>query len=149
LLRSASACLLTTEIERGGRDSICDETDPVPVPDKPMGCYARRTSVEICIAPGDTALRHRAEPNLNRAALTASEGSGRSGAIIRLRVVAGRSDAVDGEPHAVILAERDRLRGTGGPPIATLPRLRVAGENVTGGRTVSETITRWGVPAAW
>ena len=101
------------------------------------------------IASGDTALRHTAEPNFNRAALTASEGSGRSGAIIRLRVVAGRSDAVDGEPHAVILAERDRLTGTGGPPIATLSKLRVAGENVTGGRTVSETITRWGVPAAW
>jgi len=66
-----------------------------------------------------------------------------------LRVVAGRSDAVDGEPHAVILAGRDRLRGTGGTPIATLQKLRVAGENVTGGRTVSETITRWGVPAAW
>jgi hypothetical protein len=54
--------------------AICDGSDPVPVPDTAMGCYARRTSVEMYRA-GDTAFRHRAEPNLNRAALTTFEGS--------------------------------------------------------------------------
>jgi hypothetical protein len=32
--------------------AICDGSDPVPVPDTAMGCYARRTSVEMRIAPG-------------------------------------------------------------------------------------------------
>jgi len=30
--------------------AICDGSDPVP--DTAMGCYARRTSVEMRIAPG-------------------------------------------------------------------------------------------------
>jgi len=35
-----------------GEIAICDETDPVPVPDKPTGCVPGEASVEMLMAPG-------------------------------------------------------------------------------------------------